>query len=207
MPGATETLAAAARRERAGASGRAHGRPLAAPAVLLAGMALAFAAPGAAQDPESASPPAALSEEEMRGRERIALLAMSTVTQAEKMYAAANGSLYGEMRCLTHPTECLPGFDPQAASFLDPTYDWLEPRLGYDQKFHPGPKATDEQVRSAGAHPGSLTAFAFTVTPTVPGVSGRRAFCADSRGKMCVTPDGREPPVRNGRCDPCRKLD
>jgi hypothetical protein len=173
--------------------------------LIVAGSTLLLAGRAEAQGPQApAAPP---SDEEFRGRERMALLAISTVVQAEKMFASVNGSLYGELRCLTHPTECLPAFDPQAASFLDPTYDWLESRLGYDRKFHPGPKATDEQLRRAGANPGSLTAFAFTVTPTQPGVSGRRAFCADSTGKICFTPDGREPPVRNGRCDPCRKLD
>ena len=56
------------------------------------------------------------------------------------------------------------------------------------------------------ASPTSLTAYAFTVSPLNPGRSGGRAFCGDSTGRMCVRLDGREPPVKDGRCEPCQKL-
>ena len=136
----------------------------------------------------------------------MALLALSTLMQAEKAYAARNGLLFDELRCLVAPAGCIPGFPAEDAPFLDPTYPWLEPRLGYARKLHAGPRATPDQIARASASPSSLTAVAFTLTPLVPGKTGGRAFCGDTSGRMCVSADGREPPVKDGRCEPCRKL-
>jgi hypothetical protein len=52
----------------------------------------------------------------------------------------------------------------------------------------------------------NLKAFAYTATPVRPGQTGQRGFCGDSGGRLCVTPDGSEPPVKDGRCEPCKKL-
>ncbi|HEY7509633.1 MAG TPA: hypothetical protein VIG50_05230 [Vicinamibacteria bacterium] len=147
-----------------------------------------------------------LTPDEVRARERMALIAVSTVVQAGKAYAAVNGQLFDELRCFMAPAECIPNFPAEEAPFLDPTYPWLDTRLGYARKFHPGPKATPEQIARWRASPSSLTAFAFTVFPAVLGRSGGRAFCGDSSGRMCVRNDGREPLVRDGKCDPCQKL-
>jgi hypothetical protein len=153
-------------------------------------------------------PPAedALTPDQMRHRELTVMATVSTVVFAEKQYAAANGSFFDGIACLTSPTTCIPGFDANAAPFLDPTYAWLEPRLGYDRAFHPGPQADPATIAKARASPSSLRAFAFTVTPVKPGVSGGRAFCADSTGRMCMTKDGSPPPVKDGRCEPCQKI-
>lgn len=153
-------------------------------------------------------PPAedALTPAQMRHREMTVMATVSTVVFAEKEYAAANGSFFDEIGCLTEPVKCIPGFDAGAAPFLDPTYAWLEPRLGYHRAFHPGPKADPAAIARARASPSSLRAFAFTVTPVKPGVSGGRAFCADSTGRRCMTKDGSAPPVKNGACEPCQKI-
>lgn len=147
-----------------------------------------------------------LDADDMRRRESTVVATVSTVVFAEKQYAAANGSFFDEIACLTDPVKCIPGLDASAAPFLDPTYPWLEPRLGYNRAFHAGPRADPAAVAKAQASPSSLRAFAFTATPIKPGVSGRRAFCADSTGRMCMTKDGSAPPVRNGACEPCQKI-
>jgi hypothetical protein len=153
-------------------------------------------------------PPAedALSPAQMRHREMTVMATVSSVAFAEKEYAAVNGSFFDEIACLTDPVKCIPGFDANAAPFLDPTYAWLEPRLGYNRAFHAGPKADPAAIARAKASPSSLRAFAFTATPIKPGVSGIRAFCADSTGRRCMTKDGSAPPVKSGACDPCQKI-
>jgi hypothetical protein len=153
-------------------------------------------------------PPAedALDAEQMRRRESMVVATVSTVVFAEKQYAEANGSFFDEIACLTDPVKCIPGLEANAAPFLDPTYAWLEPRLGYIRAFHPGPKADPAAIARAKASPSSLRAFAFTATPVKPGVSGGRAFCADSSGRMCMTKNGSPPPVKDGRCEPCQKI-
>jgi len=154
--------------------------------------------------PSAPAPPAALTADKIRSRERMALVSLSTVVQAEKSYAAMNQALFDSMMCLMRPGECIPGLT-DATPVLDPGYHWLEPRLGYVMRFHPGPGATPEEIRSSGASPSSIKSFAVTLTPEHPGLTGGRAFCGDSSGKMCFT-DGSAPPVKDGRCEPCKKL-
>jgi hypothetical protein len=182
-------------------------------AVTLAGL-LAWWAQTPSPSPVETSPaPApsasaeALTPDAMRARERNVLIAVSTIVHAERSYAQGNGGFFDEVRCLTHPAQCRPGLPADTAPFLDPTYAWLEPRLGYARAFHAGPQSTAEEIERAGASPTSVKAFAFTAAPLQPGVTGSRGFCGDSTGRLCFTPDGREPPVKDGRCDPCKKLE
>ena len=171
---------------------------------------LAAAAPirSAAQEPATAaSPTARPGPDELKARERHALLNVRTVLLAGKTYAASNGSLFGELACLTKPASCGSAYPADAPFPLDPTYAWEGVKLGYHRRFHPGPKADDEEAQHARAAPGSLKAFAYTTAPVKAGETGLRAFCGDSSGRFCVTKDGREPPVRAGRCDPCQKLE
>ncbi len=158
----------------------------------------------------SLGPPAQdakLDEEALRGRDRAALLNVRTVLLAQKQFASRNGALYGPFECLTKPETCLPDFPKEDAPFLDPTYDWLETRLGYERRFHPGPKATEDELRRAKAVPDSLKAFAFTAVPVKSGETGLRAYCGDATGKICFTADGATPGIREGRCvPPCQEL-
>jgi hypothetical protein len=156
-----------------------------------------------AQDPETET----LDAETLRGRDRSALLDVRTVVMAGRAYAAANGSLFGILSCYTHPETCRPDFPKDAAPFLDASHDWLAVRLGYARTFHPGPPASEEEIQRAKAAPGSLKSFAFTVAPVTPGETGLRAFCGDSTGRICVSRDGSEPRVKDGRCaQPCPEL-
>jgi hypothetical protein len=157
----------------------------------------------AAQDPETET----VDAEALRGRDRSALLDVRTVVMAGRAYAAANGSLFGTLSCYTHPETCLPDFPKDAAPFLDASHDWLAVRLGYARTFHSGPPASEEEIQRAKAAPGSLKSFAFTVAPVKPGETGLRAFCGDSTGRICVSRDGSEPRVKDGRCaQPCPEL-
>lgn len=151
------------------------------------------------------APPAPLSVDQIKTRERMALLSVSTVVMAQKTYATLNRSLYDSMTCLMQPGRCIPGLAADAAPVLDPGYQWLEPRLGYVMRFHPGPAAAPDEIRRNRASPSSIKSFAVTMVPQYPGRTGGRAFCGDSGGRMCYT-DGAPPPVRDGRCEPCSKL-
>lgn len=173
------------------------------PVALVLALAAQEPAPPSVAPPEAAETP--LSPEKIKERERNVLLTVSTVVLGERTYASSNGGFFDEIACLLEPAKCIPGL-ADGAPFLDPTYAWLEPRLGYVRKFHPGPKAAPDAIAKAKASPSSLQGFAFTATPQKPGVTGGRAFCGDSGGRTCMTADGSEPPVKNGRCDPCQKL-
>ncbi len=168
---------------------------------------VATPAPGAAAPVATPQPPARpMSPEVARTLERNVLLVAQTVMAAERMYAAANHGFFDTLHCLGVPWECIPGFSAEAAPFLDPSYDSLEPRLGFARRFHPGPPATADEIRAAQASPSSLKAYAFTLAPQ-RSEWGLRSFCADSKGRLCARDDGAEPTVKNGLCDPCRKLE
>ncbi len=157
------------------------------------------------QNPEA--PPEKLDAETLRGRDRSALLDVRTVIMAGRQFAAANHSLFGPLSCLTHPEACLPAFPTDAAPFLDPTHDWLAARLGYVRKFHSGPPVNEDEIQRTGVAPSSLKSFAFTAHPQKAGETGLRGFCGDSSGRICITRDGSEPRVKDGRCaSPCEEL-
>src|SRR5262245_57528023 len=99
-------------------------------AALLAALSSSLAPQAPAPTPSPAPSPERVSAEDIRARERMALIALSTLMQAEKAYGARNGGLFDEVRCLVAPAGCIPGFPADEAAFLDPTYPWLEPRLG-----------------------------------------------------------------------------
>ncbi len=172
--------------------------------------ASATPAPATPVAPTPSAPPSAprpMSPDELRARERAIILSLQTIMLAERSYAASNGGLFDEMRCLGEPWKCVPGYPADGAGFLDPTYDWLETRLDYVPVFHPGPRATPEEVSRAKASPTSLKSWAFTATPLHPGVTGLRGLCCDAKGRLCMGPeDGRQPPVKDGLCEPCKKL-
>lgn len=145
-----------------------------------------------------------MAPDRLRTRERMALVTLSSIVQAERTYAAMNGMLFDGMTCLMKPHECIPG-QADAAPVLDPSYNWLEPRLGYALRFHPGPSASPDEIRRGPSSASSIKAFAVTLTPELPEMAGARGFCGDSAGRMCMSTGG-TPPVRDGRCDPCKKL-
>jgi len=161
----------------------------------------------AAQEPAATVSGPRPTLEELRARERHAILNVRTVLLAGKTYAASNGALFGALACLTSPASCGGAYPADAPFPLDPTYEWEGVKLGYVRRFHPGPRAGEEEARRAGAAPGSLKAFAYTAAPAKAGETGLRAFCGDSSGRFCVSKDGSEPSVRAGRCDPCQKLE
>jgi hypothetical protein len=148
------------------------------------------------------TPAAPLTPDQIRIRERMALVSLSTVIQAQRSYAAMNNQLFDSMACLMQPASCIPG-QPDAAPVMDPGYKWTEPRLGYVLRFHPGPSASPQAIQGK-ASPSSITAFAVTLTPE-DAKSGGRSFCGDSTGRMCSSTGGAAP-VKDGRCEPCKKL-
>lgn len=162
-----------------------------------------FGAPVAQTPPPSAK----LTPEQIRARERMVILDVRTLVMAAKGYAAANHSFVDELRCLGRPEECVPDYPKDAPAFVDPSYDFLRTWLGYERKFHPGPRPSEAEVQAARASPTSLRSFAYTAVPEKPGETGIRAFCGDSTGRMCFTPNGAVPEVNEGRCaKSCQEL-
>lgn len=138
----------------------------------------------------------------VRQDETVILTDMRKLLSAEGAYAASNGGFYGSLECLAVPTDCLKGY-PSGYPFLSKTLANLVPENGYSRQFFPGP------TPPPGARPmslGSLTAWAYTATP-VRDARGRKAFCADSSGRICAGVDGRAPAVTDGQCvTPCDRV-
>lgn len=140
-------------------------------------------------------PPRSIEEIEAR-----VIADLRRLTSGEQAYQSANAGFYDWPQCLGAPSGCLRDYSTEL-SFLDPRIADLRERHGYRRRFHPGPQPPAEQV---GAYsPSSLTAWAYTAVPVVPGRTGRRAFCVDERGWICAYARGTEPALVNGQCEAC----
>ncbi len=135
-----------------------------------------------------------------------------TVISAQAVYQHANGGFYGEPHCLSAPWDCIPNYARSQPALLTEGAVLEGEKSGYRRRFHPGPQGAATVVvpktrrRSKKPSPTppppfqGLTAFAVTAVPLTPGETGVRGFCGDSRGIVCFSADGKEPPVVDGAC-------
>jgi len=131
--------------------------------------------------------------------ESLAIGDIRTVIAAEVAYQAANGGFYDSLQCLGAPRGCLPAYPVTSPAFLDARLASAKVDSGYSRTFHLGPPAPPDVVASGKISPSSVTSFAYVAVPVKPGQTGVRAFCGDSRGRICYTADG-TPPVEDGAC-------
>jgi hypothetical protein len=142
-------------------------------------------------------PPSSLAELESR-----VIADLRILLSAQEAYASANGGFFDRLDCLAEPWRCLSGWNESMPLLLDPRIASLRERYGYRRRFYPGPPAPYER-RVPYLSATSMSAYAYTA---VPANSGSRGFCTDSRGVLCQTSDGREPPVVNAQCEPCEPV-
>lgn len=133
--------------------------------------------------------------------ERNTIGDVRAVVAGEVAYRSPNGGFYDTLECLAAPTRCIPKY--QGPTFLDPALASLETNHGYERSFHAGPPAARLPKASS---PSSLQSFVYVAVP-ISGMTGTRAFCGDSSGRVCSTPDGSPPQVVDGQCAPsCTSL-
>jgi hypothetical protein len=124
-----------------------------------------------------------------------------TVIAAQTAYAGANGGFYdSRLQCLNEPSACIPGYPPNAPTFLDSALASLQTKSGYKRFLYAGPPASREDVAKLRASATSVQGFAYVAVPAEPGKTGLRAFCGDASGIVCFTPDGAMPKIVDGRC-------
>jgi hypothetical protein len=122
-------------------------------------------------------------------------------------YSASNAGFYeGRLGCLATPVDCIPGYAPTAAPFLDARLASLEPKSGYTRVLRAGPgidtAAPEGSQQRRLASPTSVTTFAYVAVPATPGETGCRGFCGDSNGIVCATGQGNAPQLTaEGTCD------
>jgi len=104
-----------------------------------------------------------------------------TVVSAQLAYAASNRGRFGSLECLHAPQGCLPPGSP--TTFLGAELLRSE-KSGYRRRFYPGVEAGERGAGQEGKH---FKGFAYVATPIQPGQTGVRAFCGDSRGRVCFT--------------------
>jgi type IV pilus assembly protein PilA len=124
-----------------------------------------------------------------------------TVIAGQAAYQSANCGSYGRLECLSHPrgTGCIADYPAAAPSFLDAALTSAQAKSGYRRTFHPGAQLALTQGPGCPGGTG-LESFAYTAVPETRGKTGVRGFCGDDSGRVCLTLDGSEPPVTNGRC-------
>lgn len=141
--------------------------------------------------------------------ETSAIGELRSMVSAQSAYSAANGGFYDVPECLLTPHRCIPGYAPNAPTFVDAFLGQTTAiRSGYRLVFHPGAPADPAAIRRAGASASSLTSFVYVAVPLDREYSATtRAFCTDATGVICYTPDGRAPATEGGTCSPCQYTD
>ncbi len=153
-------------------------------------------------DDQPAAPPGATAEPAVpAGVGQLPIVGyLRKFVTAEKEYAAHNGGLFDEPPCLAKPSSCIPDYGKdKPSSFLDKEDASLDLREGYALSFHPGMFVPPEEAKKSKVSPSSLKAFALVAAPTT---KGQPAFCADSRGFLCVRVDGTIGRPWEGTCAP-----
>lgn len=131
---------------------------------------------------------------------------LRTLVAAENAYHSATGGVFDTPECLSAPSRCIPNYSVTGPTFLKA--EALGPtRHGYHRTFYSGPTVRWPPSRKATLSPSSMISFAYVAVPLHWGNTGTRAFCADSRGRLCHTTGEGEPVVADGWCSSsCRPL-
>ncbi len=132
--------------------------------------------------------------------EAVAIGDARSVISAEMSYASSNGGYYDILECLSNPYNCIPDYPTTAPTFLGAELTSALVKSGYRRTFYPGANADLTAEQSSVLSPTSLVTFAYVAVPENPGVTGVRAFCADSTGRICAIPDGEVPAILDGTC-------
>jgi hypothetical protein len=103
------------------------------------------------------------------------------LVSSEAAYSANNGWYFDGPECLLDAPKCLPTYPVSGPPFLTP--EFAQPPKGYRARFHPG-AAAPEGALGPTMSKSSVTSYAYTLEPSVPGV---RWFCADNRPTLCVS--------------------
>jgi type II secretory pathway pseudopilin PulG len=96
------------------------------------------------------------------------------VVAAQEAFKSASGS-YGTMECLVAPASCIPNYPPNGPVFLSGQSAQAQ-AYGYERAL---------------VH-ADAESFVYVTGPLVPGQTGIRTFCADSRGAVCAAPSAAE---------------
>jgi hypothetical protein len=131
-----------------------------------------------------------MQEQRRSGNEMAALGTIRLVISGQVAFRSASGN-YGEIRCLSQPADCIPGFKDPA--MLDVALIPAE-QFGYRRTFHPG-----APVKGNGTATGLLATWAYAAVPLDPHF-GSRSFCGDSTGAACAVAGGTMPPIVGGAC-------
>lgn len=131
---------------------------------------------------------------------------LRTIASAEAAYEAVNAGFPDALECLASPGQCLRGYPRDGPAFISGTLAGLASENGYRRAFHPGPPAPEELRRHSVCSPSALSEWAYTAEPLRDG-RGRKAFCTDRSGRICMFLEGKVPPIVGGRCpSPCDRV-
>jgi hypothetical protein len=129
-------------------------------------------------------------EQRRSGNEGAARSDIRLVISGQIVFQSGSGN-YGEMRCLSQPSACLPG--TKLPAMLDATMVPAE-KSGYRRTFHPG-----APVKGKAGQSGLIATWAYTAEP-MDAKYGRQSFCGDFTGTVCAVAGATMPPVVGGAC-------
>jgi type IV pilus assembly protein PilA len=113
------------------------------------------------------------------------------VNSAEVAYSASNGGFFGQISCLSVPTNAACGpWANGTTPFLDSQLGSLTTKQGYVRSFTSGPVGN-------GSPDSGISTFVYFATPAGLAQTGNRGFGIDHTGLICFTTNG-TPPQTSG---------
>ncbi len=104
-----------------------------------------------------------------------------TVLSSEAAYHGANGGEYGQISCLSVPSNaaCIPGYGVTAPTFLDPILAAVPmSKSGYTR---------DANYFGSGAQANDVATYCYAASPTSLNRTGTRSFGGDTSGVVAGT--------------------
>ncbi|MGE0456200.1 MAG: prepilin-type N-terminal cleavage/methylation domain-containing protein [Vicinamibacteria bacterium] len=117
-----------------------------------------------------------------------------SVSSSEVAYSSSNGGVFGQLTCLSVPTDC--GFAAGTTAFIDPQIASQAPKQGYARSFIAGTAVAGTPDTDG------VATFVYAATPVTVAQTGNRGFAVDHSGLICFTTDGTVPPNANASLDP-----
>jgi len=104
-----------------------------------------------------------------------------SVISAQAAYQSAAFGLYGELTCLSTPTNCISGYGAAAPTFADTTIANLVTKSGYTRSWNAGAPTVHPNLTAGG-----ISGYCYDATPLTQDQTGVRGFSGDHSGRICL---------------------
>ena len=109
-----------------------------------------------------------------------------SIVSAQAAFQSAAFGLYGQLTCLSTPTNCISGYGAAAPTFIDTTIANLVTKSGYTRSMNNGGAVVHPNMKA-----GAIAGYCYDATPLTQDQTGVRGFGGDHSGRICLDLGGK----------------